>query len=700
MEDKDLRLLLVASALHDIGKFAQRAGRPFSRDMEGVYTTEYKGISGHRHSLYTDYFIERDLPLPAEMEELRSRIARVASAHHRPDSGDLLEQCVCIADRLSAGTDRIETEDRDDGQDYKTRRLMSIFEEVELRKHRFDPDQSRAYGLFPLRAADESAFPVDRQSLRGKEGDYKELFQGFLGDIQRIDTSLPFTLYLDALLSLLELYTWCIPSSTWKTLPDVSLFDHASSTAAIAQALYLYHRQTGGVPEQNDRENKFILCTGDLSGIQDYIFGISRSSGRGVSKLFRARSFFLQALTRAVVLSARRRLGLYSSCQIMDAGGKFILLVPALKEIGDRLEEMDTDLQSWCRRRFKGELSLVLSYDVQMKQADFRLERFQGKLEAVNASLERAKRMKLKRTFTTQGMVIHEGYDDREAGNCSLCGKNETDRNCSAAFAREERSELPICADCFDQIRYIGTDLPRTRFMIYGKEGRIELFDGIYLSLEQNPPRNVGHVLAVDALEDEMGFGRLRVARHLPVFNKEELDDPLWRRDLETDAGYAPEEGEPKTFGAIAAKSKKLHKGELIGRPLLGFVKADVDNLGLIFSLGLEKRLSIARFSFLARMLNFFFSDYLVERIRRDYPDIYVIFAGGDDLFLVGPWLDVVRFTLALRSRFRDFTAGNEDITLSAGIFVCRPRLPVRKAAEIVDCNKNALPTDTSLGAL
>ncbi len=685
MEDRDLQVLLLGSVLHDVGKFAQRAGRPFSRDMDGIYTTEYKGVSGHRHTLYTDYFIEKDLPLPKGLEDQRGTIARVASAHHRPGRESLLDLCVSIADRLSAGADRLETEGRDDGEDYKTRRLMSIFEEVELRNHRFDPEKSRAYGLARLLASDESAFPVSRQALQGRGGDYNTLFQGFLSDIKKIDTSLPFTLYIDALLGVLEHYTWCIPSSTWQTLPDISLFDHAMSTAAISQALYLYHRASGTMPAWGDRESKFILCAGDLSGIQDYIFGVNRSSGKGVSKLFRARSFFLQALTRSVILSGRRRLGLYSPGQIMDAGGKFILLVPALKGTGKLLDDMDAALQSWCRRKFKGELNLVLAWDVQMTQSDFALDRFQEKLEAVNTSLEKAKRMKLKKTFAAEGMIIQEGYGDRDTSNCSICGRNEADGNSSADFAREERSEIPVCIDCFNQIRYIGTHLPRARFLVYGTEGRISLFDGLSLSLEQAAPSKLENALAVDALEDGAGFGRVRVARHLPVFRKDETESPLWRKVLEDEDGDTPEAGEPKTFGAIAVKSKKSLNGHLVGRPLLGFVKADVDNLGLIFSLGLEKRLSIARFSSLARMLNFFFSDFLVERIRQDYPDIYVIFAGGDDLFLVGPWLDVVRFSLEIRNRFRAFVAENADITLSAGIFVCRPRLPVRKAAEIIE---------------
>jgi CRISPR-associated protein Csm1 len=84
-------------------------------------------------------------------------------------------------------------------------------------------------------------------------------------------------------------------------------------------------------------------------------------------------------------------------------------------------------------------------------------------------------------------------------------------------------------------------------------------------------------------------------------------------------------------------------------------------------------------------MLNMFFSDYLVELIRKKYPDIYVVFAGGDDLFVVGPWNQIIRFAVSLRREFSRFCAQNMDITLSAGILMGRPRYPMRRAAEIVE---------------
>ena len=70
-------LAVLAAWLHDIGKFAQRAGAPASAGLEQEICPQGET---HRHVLYTDYFIENVLPLPPEMEGLRGGLARMAAA--------------------------------------------------------------------------------------------------------------------------------------------------------------------------------------------------------------------------------------------------------------------------------------------------------------------------------------------------------------------------------------------------------------------------------------------------------------------------------------------------------------------------------------------------------------------------------------------------------------------------------------------
>ena len=679
--DRELQMLVLGALLHDIGKFAQRARRPYSKEMQETYLKN----SGYWHTLYSDYFIENDLPLPPHLESDRGKIARIASTHHRPDEENLSEMAIALGDRLSAGTDRIEYHETEDSAGFRESRLLSIFDEIELVNHNFEEPGNWYHKLVPLETESDAIFPVESSST-GSPEDYNGLIDDFLKAIENLDTDTPFAFYLDSLISILEKYTWSIPSSSYKTLPDISLFDHSLTTATIAQALYLFHAEKQTVPKWADHEDKFILLGGDLSGIQNYIFGISKNSGRGVSKIFRARSFYIQALVKSVILSIQNHLGLLPVCKVMDAGGKFVLLLPKLDSVGDTLSKLDHNVQEWFRKKFKGMLTLNLAWSTDLNQKDFQLSQFQVKLDKVNESIEIAKYFKLKKTIVANGPIISKDYDEVDGGNCSICGVNRMDEQSTARYRELSDVDTVVCRDCFQQIDYIGTDLPVKDYHIYGKNGQVELFDGIWLTLAGGKPHVYRDIHLIETFSDDAGFARARLARHMPRITTEELVNEKWYALFEKDAGDVDlESGQPKTFNMIAHKSKKILKNELMGRSLLGFMKADVDNLGLIFGLGLGERLSIARFSFLSRMLNLFFSDYLVDLVRNDFPDIYVVFAGGDDLFIVGPWYQTIQFAIRLRQDFSRFCAANEDITLSAGVLIGKPRFPMRRAAEDVE---------------
>ena len=184
--------------------------------MEGEFLTSYQGRPGHWHTVYSDYFLEKDLPLPAELEESRSIIARVASAHHRPDEKSLPEMAVMVADRLSAGLDRITDEEYESKAGFKESRLLSIFDEIELVKHQFKASGNAYHDLVPLKSSDE-IFPKHGDP-KGPPEDYDHLFNQFLSELEKLNTSVGFHFYLDGIISLLEKYTWCIPSLSYKTL--------------------------------------------------------------------------------------------------------------------------------------------------------------------------------------------------------------------------------------------------------------------------------------------------------------------------------------------------------------------------------------------------------------------------------------------------------------------------------------------------
>ncbi|MBF0508990.1 MAG: type III-A CRISPR-associated protein Cas10/Csm1 [Deltaproteobacteria bacterium] len=641
------KLLVLSALLHDIGKFCQRVGRPYSTHLEGEYTEVIGGKVRFLHTLYTYYFIENDLPLPKELENYRSMITRIASAHHHPNENNLEEMSIMIADRLSSTRGRIDYPRSESKNRVKKSRLASVFDTIELAEHQFAPPGSWFHNLAPLGAADETIFPR-KGYPEGESEEYQDLFRKFSNELNEFDHDRPFALFFDGLVSLLEKYTWCVPSSTRNTSPDVSLFDHSTSTAGIAQSLFMFHVSNGGIPHFDDEVKKFILLAGDLSGIQDYIFSTSKSNIRGASKIFRAGSFFLQALIRSVILNVQERFNLLSVCRIMDLGGKFILLLPHLNHVLEGLDELDNEVQNWFRRRFKGRLTLSLDWSARLSQQDFFCDSFQGKLDLANDKLEAAGAKKPAKIFAGHSQIIENNYNEFEDGNCALCGMNRADAVTSKEYARMEKVNVKVCADCGARITYLGPRIPKTNYLIYKSTGGIPLFGGLCLFLEKEVPTDFNDVRHVDALVDGHGFHRVRPAGRLPRIDQ-------------------------------------LGDDKLMGRPLLGFLKVDVDNLCLLFSRGLDNRLSIARFCTMSRMLNLFFSDYLVHLAEREFPGIYIIYAGGDGLFSIGPWNQMVEFDVTLRKKLDAFCCRNEDITLSAGMLVTNPGLPMRPAAGLVE---------------
>ena len=680
-------LAILAALLHDIGKFSQRAGHGSSKELADMYCPQDKGRDTHKHVLYSDYFIENDLPLPPQLEGQRSKLARLAASHHKP-ANELLEKTLQRADCLSSGADRKGGEESTG--DYKSARLLTIFEQVSLNGER--PYQELADGRYhPLTPLSSATAPVALEQARTTT--YTELFRQFTEQLQTLPLDMGTGAYIQSLTSLLEEYTWCIPSSTYKSLPDISLYDHAVTTAALTQALLRHAETTGiGPGEQIAEAEKFMLVGGDLSGIQNYIFNLDHSHGRGVAKLFRARSFYLQALTRGVILSLCKKLKLSPLARVMDAGGRFLLLVPALDENRTILAEFEQELQQQMFERFQGRLSLNLDWSVAMTEEDLDMTKFPGFLDQANDALEQRKLCKFDRLFASgQETVIPLDFSAYENGDCSICHCHPAEIG-SIDDVQADHSEK-ICRECQDQIERIGSELPKCKYLVFEKErhnGSVELLFGLHLRLEERiiSKRDSKSVELV-AIQQRGQYSYQPIAAHLPTITEADIEQWQYQNELTEVAGqlfYGEDTvstGEAKTFSLLARSARRVAAdGNPVGRSFLGAFKADVDNLGLVFSIGLQNRLSLSRFASLSRMLNHFFSDDLVRWIKDKWPDLYIIFAGGDDLFLLGPWRQLVDFSGQLQQRFNAWVSKRPDLTLSAGISIHKPGLPVHAIAE------------------
>ncbi|MDR1975203.1 MAG: hypothetical protein LBQ31_11135 [Bacteroidales bacterium] len=137
-------------------------------------------------------------------------------------------------------------------------------------------------------------------------------------------------------------------------------------------------------------------------------------------------------------------------------------------------------------------------------------------------------------------------------------------------------------------------------------------------------------------------------------------------------------------FEWIAEKSE--------GDKKLAALKLDVDNLGSLFRGRTE-----SDYKKLSKELKDFFDSKLLQLIKdlKMQQNIYVVFSGGDDCFLIGTWEKVFEMAVVLQKKFEEFQRNlksqitslpNSEITFSAGIIVFPPHYPmVQLAAEVED---------------
>lgn len=665
--EDSMNLPVLGAWLHDIGKFAQRAREEERSPLEHEYCPQYNGRYTHQHVLYTDYFIKHILPLPDELENMRGVLADLAASHHRASEKSREHQAIQLADELSAGMDR--TECAREG-DFVAERLNSVFAKVRLNGKGLDGDDCPPrYRLAPL-GGDDAVFPV-KSAVDGQ--DYPSFWQEFVAEARQLPCNLGVNAWRDSLVSLLERYCWCVPSAAWRSLPDVSLYDHCAATAAITQAML-------GCAAGEER---FLLFGGELSGIQAFIFGQEEPADKGAVRLLRARSFLLQAVTRSVWLTLLRRLNLDPAAKIMDAGGRFVLLLPHTDEVLRQLDTLEGEVENWLLEKFLGAVRLNFGR-LALCVENLDKKTFADKFDQFNEVLEEAKLRPFSRSFAAglSPWLPVRYADYASLGECAFCHVRP---------GAELEDGQPLCTQC-RQLKELGSALPATRFIAFsaggtggGKDFANLLFDGIGLLFdgiglqfyESMPPESEARrALQILSIRNEPVFTLAPIAGHIPVIREEDLR--RWRQERRlADMGGddmlpgSPHVGGPKTFGMLAEEARvpPAREGEpWTSVPCLAICKADVDNLGLIFSMGFDGNFSLSSYAMLARMLNYFFSGCLMQTIRREFPNVYVVFAGGDDVFVMGPWAETVDFALRMAADFRRFCGDNPAVTLSAGM--------------------------------
>lgn len=673
-------LLAAAGLWHDLGKVGEPAAAPLDPHVanldQTLCPTDSFGRYTHRHVLYTAQLLEVARSAGSDFGGLDPRaLFRVATSHHVTHPGSLDEAILKKADWLASGHDRREA-DREDPQALAVAGLWPILASLRLPGEKPTAGQNAAGDL--RRIVPPELLSWDEKTILPVPAIPRHEYAqacGRLWDVLKQHLSIraaDLGEYVERLQALLLRTVHAIPASRQVgQQADVSLYDHSHLTAAFAACLAcLFDPAQTQECDPNRLRGRYRILQLAVGSIQPFILrsvsALDAPAGetveKGMARRLRARSFFVSLLTW---LAARRVLeaaGLPIVNLIFDGGGRAILLLPDMEAILGPIQRALAEIEAW----FTDTLGSFLRWDVawsrSLTDTDFTAEHFGDAYREVTHTLAEAR------------------YGGSLTSLRSADGWNEE------AWLLKGPT-LPVDrADFQERFEQVGRFLPRARFLRIVRQGSpvqgpaLEIFD-YTVELWDRPPRN-GLTYALDLeYAERLDQPVWLVGSHVPVADERDIARlAAERNSSEADDSEPLEVGDIIPFEELSRLSEDEQHRPL-SYPMLAVLKADVDHLGMLLSMGLGEAVSFGRLATLARTLNQFFKGFLNHQIAIRYPHIYTVFAGGDDLFLIGPWFDVVRLTRDLHGWFVRLTCGNPFVTFSAGIVFAQPRIPVRHLA-------------------
>lgn len=650
-----LWILRYASLLHDIGKFSQRcAGRPFFP----------------KHPETGCNFILQSA-FPSSID--KSSIAKLVESHHSKLEDPILKrlhEVLTDADSLSA-KEREPLNINDKDVIFKTP-LRSIFYEVKLSDSNIR--EEKYYNVVPLKNFKEDMIlPKLRNKLPETFAEnYACMWNNFKEEFNQLSGIKTLEGHFLTLYSLLLKYTFFIPSAAYQAEPTITLFDHSSTTCAIAESIY---RSGDG--------RTLMLVGGDVCNIQSFIYTIISENA---ARMLRGRSFLIYLINILAARHIMNCLKILDPCLIFCGGGNFTILAPWSMELEEKLNNSIKEIDEWLLEELKGEIYVAINY---IKIDKDELSSPQGYSECLRKLQERIEEAKLKQF----NRILEDGYEKilegKEEGHQKVCGV------CKAILSKSELGnkidETDVCSLC-KKIEEIGNKLINANYLIiaFFKEDGLPNNDLFTISFKMI---NTGVKLCIndnDLFAFIKGLGNSNaksLLKHLHViklnsgesFITKELIMETTKYGLPASFSFIPmanyvakENGKVLSFDTIAEKGD--------GADYLAVAKMDVDNLGKILHYGLKP--TISRFSTLSRLLSFFFEGYInqfIESRENLKNSLYVVYSGGDDLFIVGRWNAVCNFAQEFEADFKKLACNNFDVTISSGIALAEPKYPVHR---------------------
>ena len=647
MTDREIDLI-VGSLLHDIGKVIYRTGE-----------------DGRKHSKSGYEFAKNEMgiKIPGILDQIRYHHAdALKEARLEKDSPAYITY---IADNIASAADRRMREAQDTGFEISAP-LESVFnilnhnnQKMYYKPGMLDPEEGIHY-------PSEEKIKFDEHFYARVKANLVDNFAGIEWSSQE---------YLNSLLEVLEANLTFVPSSTAKgEVADVSLFDHLKLTAAVASCIFNYLSEEGDL-DYRERlwkkagdfygEKAFCLYSMDVSGIQDFIYTIT---SKNALKTLRARSFYLEIMMEHMTDCLLEKLHLSRANLVYSGGGHCYILMPNTKKAKDTVESYMAEVNRWLLDKFQ--ISLYVAWGYAPCSAENLKNVPTGSYGELFHTVSEMISAKKSHRYSAQEIIALNAkkYGDytRECAVCKKIAKVDENGVCPVCRAIGKFSNNILNDEFFSVI-------------LQETEDALPLPSGYYLvpdsekSLRQRMERDQYFVRA---------YGKNKMVTGRQIATK------LWVGD------YAAK----KTFEEFAKEAQGIER--------IAILRADVDNLGHAFVAGFENEannnryVTLSRTATLSRQLSLFFKLY-INRIleeggccingREKHPrNVCICYSGGDDLFIVGAWNEVVELSVDVRRAFARYTQGT--LSLSAGIGLYEHDYPVsaaaREVAELEDTSK------------
>ena len=412
-------------------------------------------------------------------------------------------------------------------------------------------------------------------------------------------------------------------------------------------------------------KNVFMLYSMDISGIQKFIYTIHSENAM---KILRSKSFYLEIMMEHIIDCLLDRLHLSRANLIYSGGGHCYILIPNTEEVRTIVEKYNFEINQWFLDNYK--VSLYIS---------------SGYSECSSNSLKNDPEGSYAEIFKNISKKISEQkasrYTAEQIINLNKIREKDYSRECRICKNVSKVDDDGLCPTC-SALKLLSSKILDEKYAFFTvvsekEPGALKLPLDYYLISEDE--KNLTERLLNNDKTFVRTYGKNKMYTGKRVSNK------LWVGNYHSDCN---------TFEDMADCSKGIKR--------IGVLRADVDNLGRAFVSGFNNEannnryVTLSRTATLSRQLSLFFKLYINSILREGEYTIednsegektiirnaVICYSGGDDLFIVGAWNEIIELAIDIQKKFALYTEGT--LTLSAGIGIYRHNYPISVIAEEV----------------